>query len=233
MWAQNVIVKPSTLGPAVGDGLFAVKAFEAGNRICPYAYANIGGGYSDGSVVLSKRAYTKRPIADQVYGFEYAPGRVIDAAGSRDPGKYANFLRGHNNAEFTKTYRKTPMHDITVWLRATKHIDPGEEIFVDYGPEYQFEDEIRAHAARGARRSRPPRPSTSRRGRRGARVERAVKTDIRGAIKTGRRGRVLLPWAAALRQWNEGHDAWCIPRRGSDAHGQVRAIMEGRRPAAN
>lgn len=34
-----------------------------------------------------------------------------------------------------------------------------------------------------------------------------------------------LSWANALKQWNRGNDAWCIPRKGSKEYGEVKALM--------
>lgn len=34
-----------------------------------------------------------------------------------------------------------------------------------------------------------------------------------------------LSWVAALKKWNEGKSKWCIPRKGSKAHAEVRKIM--------
>jgi len=45
-------------------------------------------------------------------------------------------------------------------------------------------------------------------------------------------------WHRALKEWNAGQPAWCMPRRGSEEHKQVKAIQsrldrEGRVPAPN
>lgn len=41
-----------------------------------------------------------------------------------------------------------------------------------------------------------------------------------------------MKWIEALKEWNKGNDKWCIPRKGSDAHMAVRAIM-GEKPKAD
>jgi len=40
-----------------------------------------------------------------------------------------------------------------------------------------------------------------------------------------------MKWIEALKEWNKGNDKWCIPRKGSEAHTAVRAIM-GEKPKA-
>lgn len=41
-----------------------------------------------------------------------------------------------------------------------------------------------------------------------------------------------MSWISAVKQWNEGKDAWCIPRKGSPAYNEVKAIMDGSKPKA-
>jgi hypothetical protein len=33
------------------------------------------------------------------------------------------------------------------------------------------------------------------------------------------------PWITALKKWNEGKDTWCLPKKGSKAYDEVRALM--------
>ena len=42
-------------------------------------------------------------------------------------------------------------------------------------------------------------------------------------------------WMEALRAWNANKSVWCIPKKGTKAYNEVRAIMDGapaRRPSA-
>lgn len=34
-------------------------------------------------------------------------------------------------------------------------------------------------------------------------------------------------WIAALKEWNAGKGTWCIPRKGTEGHAEVVAIMKG------
>lgn len=41
-----------------------------------------------------------------------------------------------------------------------------------------------------------------------------------------------MSWILAVKQWNAGKDAWCIPRKGSPAYHEVKAIMDGSKSKA-
>ena len=46
---------------------------------------------------------------------------------------------------------------------------------------------------------------------------------------------IIMPslWIDALRQFNYGQGAWCIPRKGSEEYAKVRAIMGHMKDAKN
>jgi SET domain-containing protein len=101
--------------PIAGLGLFATRAFAAGERIAPYAGA--------------MTAQPPSPAASdgKVYALEIAPGRWLDGSSADNPSRHANHAC-HPNAELV-------WHDpeSAAWLTALRPIAIDEEITFDYG----------------------------------------------------------------------------------------------------
>lgn len=128
---QGLRVKKSQVEDA-GDGLYAMKEFRRGNDITEY-----GGD----RVVLDAEGNnieTGRPWVSQ-YGLQIRqrPPTFIDARKTNSaPGRWANTARGsefRNNSQLVYNSRGRKAH-----VRATKTIEPGEEIFVPYGPGFRI-----------------------------------------------------------------------------------------------
>lgn len=133
-------VAKSTI-PGAGRGLFAVEGFRKGDTITEY----------DGEVIDIREAERRRKLNLDSHIRTLASGRVaID--GRKVPnsighggGSFANDARGpQTNAEFCNSTKVTAglkrsgtLKAIErTWLRATKDILPGQEIFASYGRGY-------------------------------------------------------------------------------------------------
>jgi hypothetical protein len=101
--------------PIAGLGLFAVRAFAAGERIVPYVgrRTNRPGG-------------SARPGAP-TYLLEIEPGLWVEGDDPANPARHANHAC-HPNAELA--YEPATA---TAWLTALRPLETGEEITFDYG----------------------------------------------------------------------------------------------------
>src|SRR6516225_9723566 len=113
-----------------GKGLFALQSIAAGERLIEYK----------GEVTGWRRAAARqRSEAWHTFVFGLSDGRVID--GSRG-GNSARFLNHActPNCEAIETGDRVFIHAITT-------IEPGDELFIDYGlaVDGEITDEIRAH----------------------------------------------------------------------------------------
>lgn len=125
----SLCIRPSTI-PDAGQGVFACSrnsrrgkhVFHKGQIVCDY-----------GGEVVSEAELTRR------YGNLTAPyglagvtkGYFEDAACLRGIGSMINHNAERANVEY--------LHDLgqnKLVIRATKHIRDGEELFIDYGPDY-------------------------------------------------------------------------------------------------
>jgi SET domain-containing protein len=100
--------------PIAGDGLFAKRAFAAGERLAPY----------------SGRMTTTPPRAaadGKVFALEIAPGRWLDGCSQDNPARLANHAC-HPNAELIWDEAAG-----AAWLTALRPVATGEEITFDYG----------------------------------------------------------------------------------------------------
>ncbi|BCZ85083.1 SET domain-containing protein-lysine N-methyltransferase [Paraburkholderia terrae] len=118
--------------PVHGTGLFALQPVEAGERLLEYK----------GEVTSWRRAATRqRSDAGHTFVFGLSDGRVIDGS------------RGGNSARFLNHACEPNCEAIEVGDRVFIHaliaINPGEELFIDYGLDIDGEitDEVRAHYA--------------------------------------------------------------------------------------
>src|SRR6516225_7033034 len=122
----------SRRSPVHGTGVFALLPFAAGERLIEYT----------GEVTSWRRAAARQRSEDgHTFVFGLSDGRVID--GSRG-GNSARFLNHacHPNCEAIET-------DDRVFIHALTAIEPGEELFIDYGLviDGEITDDVRAQYA--------------------------------------------------------------------------------------
>ena len=126
---KGVVVKPSAI-PNAGDGLYALKKFKPGDKILDYTGEVL-------NLEQRNKRYGTSPSDYAPYGLETKstpPVKIVDAACKRCAAAYANDRRGQppqvvNNA-------KLATHQGKGSLKAIKNINPGQEIYVGYGPAY-------------------------------------------------------------------------------------------------
>ena len=119
LW-RDVCVRRSKLKGA-GDGLFALRPFKEGDKICDYR-----------GQVLSLRKALEAENRDYIMCLGL--NCHVDASNAFDvPGRYVNdnFDTTHLNAEFRKQ-----KHLFKATLVATKSINVGDEIYASYGQAY-------------------------------------------------------------------------------------------------
>ena len=122
--------------PNAGHGLVAVRRFEPGALLCPYVADRISpealhGLYGD---------------ATAAYAVTVGRGVIWDAATRRGIGSFANTgppkacnasLYDTPGAALPPALRACAKY---AWLRATRRIDAGDEIVLNYGDEYALAD---------------------------------------------------------------------------------------------
>lgn len=124
LFEKNLIVKKSTL-PNAGKGLFTKVFIPKRTRIVEYK----------GRITTWKEV--KEDDGENGYIFYIKNYHVIDALPTKKPlARYANDAKGFvrkkgltNNAEYS-------VDGLKAYIESTKDIQPGSEIFVDYGPDY-------------------------------------------------------------------------------------------------
>jgi SET domain-containing protein len=119
----GLVVKKSTI-PGAGLGLFTTVARKRGDIITEYV-----GEVVDDAIEDERYGNTTAP-----YSLEVSKNRVIDPACKRGIGSYAN----HNpqstaNAGFAKNSATKG-----AVIRARKAIKAGNEVFVNYGPDFRM-----------------------------------------------------------------------------------------------
>ena len=122
----DLVLKPSQI-PGASTGLFTTVAIGKNKNIARYT-----------GQVKSLEEYNVNPTG---YAISLSRGRVLDAASTQAGiARYANDCRAKNkrlgdckgnNARFVVNHRTD-----SVWLRSTKKIPIGSEIFVSYGTGY-------------------------------------------------------------------------------------------------
>ena len=120
---KKLELKPSGV-PGGGRGLFTLERKKKGEFIADYTGRIVPRG------------------GEQPYGLYWNRQKVLDANSTQDAvGRYANTCRKQNkdrgqcsgnNAKFARDYRSS-----TAKLRATKTIQPREEVFASYGLGYR------------------------------------------------------------------------------------------------
>jgi SET domain-containing protein len=124
LFEKNLVVKKSTL-PNAGKGLFTKVFIPKRERIVEYK----------GRITTWKEV--KEDDGENGYIFYIKRYHVIDALPTKKPlARYANDAKGFarvkgltNNAEYV-------VDGLKAYIESTKPIQPGSEIFVDYGPDY-------------------------------------------------------------------------------------------------
>lgn len=132
-------IAPSTI-PGAGYGLFATRDIAVGRHITVY-----GGESYDNQVDYKK--VTGKDLGVSAYVFKLGKrfnSRVFDGEfhfAVWEHGRWANTQRTKDecNAEFVEIYDKETREFYQMRLVATVPISAGDEIFVDYGPEYAKE----------------------------------------------------------------------------------------------
>jgi len=123
---EDLLVKKSTL-PNAGKGLFVKRDVKKGERIVEYI----------GEIITEKELDARAEKDIYGYAFFINKKKCIDAYYTPDElARYANDAKGltrikgvTNNAEYEIWKQRG-------WIRATKDIKAGSEIFVSYGAEY-------------------------------------------------------------------------------------------------
>ena len=116
---EGTRIKKSSLGSRAGEGLFAEKNFE-----------------KDAVIALYTGDWAWEDAGD-TYLLEVTKDKIIDAARTNAaPGRWANDPRGSGrraNARFSYNSRTQ-----TAMIKATRVVMKGEEILVNYGPNYRW-----------------------------------------------------------------------------------------------
>ena len=120
-------IKESTI-PGAGNGLFATDLIKAGSAIAEYS----------GERLTKKMLDRRYGTATAPYCIKLKHNVFIDAAAHRSAASLVNHGGQENaNARFVALFQRRPQ---TIELRALRDITQGEEILVDYGKEYRFNE---------------------------------------------------------------------------------------------
>lgn len=130
----RIRIAPSGI-PDSGDGAYAVDAIPKGSRM----------------IYRGKRYYQGQPGRNDLYswaiieydektGKPYPDGRDLFYVDATNP-RNANWTRWANTGPTRKSNQWIP-HQIakTMWYVASRDIRPGEELFIDYGPDYRHSE---------------------------------------------------------------------------------------------
>lgn len=120
-----------SLIPNAGLGLFAIKDFYIRDWICPYV-----------GELVSDECLTDRYGDDTApYATDHVDG-AIDSACMRGTASLANGLFTANGISRAKRFHNAQIvynPDGIIWVRATKRINNGSEIYIHYGRQYRLE----------------------------------------------------------------------------------------------
>jgi len=121
---NNVEVRRSTI-PKAGNGLFAKERLRKGAVLGEYI----------GEVLTAKQAEGRDPsyfiYKDEGGAKKGAAAMVVDGR------TYANPMRWLNHSAQPNAYAEL-QHDGRILFKTKKAVQPGQELFIDYGPDYQF-----------------------------------------------------------------------------------------------
>ena len=119
---RGLDVRPSTIGKLVaGFGLFTTREFRARGVVCIY----------EGDLYRTKDAIR---LKDKSYLMRLGPQCYVDTLNRSDvPARYINDCR--NPLLYNVYFDKRP-EDCRAYVVASRNIQKGEELFVDYGKRY-------------------------------------------------------------------------------------------------
>jgi len=123
----KLVVKKSQL-PKSGKGLYTLENIPKGEYIIEYK----------GEIITDKEA-TRRAAEDDCYGYMFYinKNRCIDAYYTTEhKARYANDAAGLGRVEDLKNNSVYETIDKKCFIKSTRNIKAGEEIFVSYGKEY-------------------------------------------------------------------------------------------------
>jgi uncharacterized protein len=123
----KLVVKKSQL-PKSGKGLYTKEEIKKGEFIVEYK----------GEIITDKEA-TRRAAEDDCYGYMFFINKnhCIDAYHTpQHLARYANDAKGLARVEGFKNNAEYEIVGKKCFIKATKNIKSGEEIFVSYGKEY-------------------------------------------------------------------------------------------------
>lgn len=129
--------------PVAGKGLFATRPFQSGSWICPYIGEGVTG------ACLNQRYPGDRTAP---YAVEN-DGSYVDSACVRGVGAMSNGLFRRNGAPRAASRHNSELVERRrgeLWLRATKDITIGSEIFTHYGETYRIEND---HSTKRSRKA--------------------------------------------------------------------------------
>jgi len=125
---------------AAGNGLFAARSFGAGEWICPL-----------GGEVLSSHRLTQR-YGDYTapYGVSTRANENADGALRRHEGHYANtHILPSGKSSLNQSLYNARMVERSsypvytkMWIKTTKNIPAGREIFISYGSQYELDQNV-------------------------------------------------------------------------------------------
>jgi uncharacterized protein len=123
----KLVVKKSQL-PGAGKGLYTKEFIKEGTAIVEYK----------GEIIDDKES-ERRAEEEDIYGYMFFINKkhCIDAYHTpQHVARYANDARGIARVKGLKNNSDYEIVKKKCFITATKDIQPGEEIFVDYGKEY-------------------------------------------------------------------------------------------------
>jgi SET domain-containing protein len=123
----KLVVKKSQL-PKSGKGLFTKEDIKKGDFIVEYK----------GEIITDKEA-TRRAEKDDIYGYMFFINKNLCIDAYHTPqhlARYANDAMGLARVEGFKNNAEYEIVGKKCFIKATKNIKSGEEIFVSYGKEY-------------------------------------------------------------------------------------------------
>jgi hypothetical protein len=132
-----LVIKKSRI-PGAGKGLFTTKFIPKGKKIIEYR-----------GEIIKWKEYLKRVKEEKDgYLFFVRRDKCIDAYNTPQyKARYANDARGLIRIPGLKNNAQYEIHDDRCFIVATRDIQPGEEILVDYTKEYW--DAIRYNIRKG------------------------------------------------------------------------------------
>ena len=144
---KHLKIKPSLI-PNGGKGLFAFTKTALGNAIIFKKGENII--EYQGEILSRPQLENRYGDKTAPYGAELKEGVYIDAAGYRSIGAFANApnVARQANAKLITVYNTTPQQ---IKIKAIRNILNGQEILIDYGKEYRFDEEGVTHSTKYVR----------------------------------------------------------------------------------